>query len=89
MGTKTRPNEALSSPGDTPRVVSWPWAGFIGDKRMERWEAIYKLFFLGDYALYQCTKCKRKFKTEGGVYRHIENNHNAEINKLRDQSIVV
>ena len=59
----------------------------LGDKTMERWEAIYKLFFLGDNALYQCTKCKCKFKTEGGVYRHIENNHNAEINKLRDQSI--
>ena len=58
----------------------------------ERWVVIYDLMKL-DINQHQrywhiCSICYKKYKTESGLYRHIDNIHNEEINKIRHEQII-
>ena len=55
---------------------------------MERSEAIFKLFdYYPETDRYSCRICRKLYKTERGIYRHIEISHNTEINELRNEAI--
>ena len=53
---------------------------------MERWEVIFRLFiFCPEINKYRCSVCKKEYKSQNGIWGHIENEHNVEINTIRDE----
>ena len=56
---------------------------------MERWEAILDLYsYHPDVNRYKCKVCGKLYKSDPGIYDHIDNTHSVEINALRDKAIV-
>ena len=56
---------------------------------MDKWEIILKLHnYLPQINKYKCLVCNKHYKTEMGIYKHIENNHIKEINDYRDKEII-
>ncbi len=48
---------------------------------MEHWEAILKLYsYHPNVDRYKCEVCGKLYKSDNGIYHHIDNNHLAEIN---------
>ena len=65
----------------------------IGRDRMKRWEAIFRLYtfephYIGSLSRYICSVCHKTYKTDSYIYRHVKNNHNKEINEIRDKAII-
>ncbi len=55
---------------------------------MDHWEAILKLYdYDPNVDRYKCQVCGGLYKTDGGIYRHIGNNHQDNILTLREQAI--
>ena len=56
---------------------------------MERWEIILSMYvYEPNIARYKCKECGRLFKTDKGIYEHIDNSHNQVILDKRDAAII-
>lgn len=55
---------------------------------MDRWESILKLYtYLPILDRYKCKVCGKLLKTDKWIYKHVDDNHNNEVNELRHSTI--
>lgn len=56
---------------------------------MERWEIIFTLFtYCPNIDRYKCVPCGKLYKSQRGIWAHIENSHNEEVLDRRDKSTI-